>query len=111
MVVAMMEITKVSDITVQALADYLRIADPSAADNALLAAIIKAVPAYMGKYTGLGAADLDKSSDLVIAALCLAQDMFDNRSMYVDSANPNLTAQSILDMHSVNLLPSGGDHQ
>lgn len=111
MVVAMMEITKVSDITVQALADYLRLADPSDADNALLAAIIKAVPAYMGKYTGLGAADLDKSSDLVIAALCLAQDMFDNRSMYVDSANPNLTAQSILDMHSVNLLPSGGDNQ
>nr|DAZ39082.1 MAG TPA: head tail connector [Caudoviricetes sp.] len=105
----MMEISKVSDITVQALADYLRIADPSDADNALLAAIIKAVPAYVSKYTGLSAADLDKSPDFVIAALCLAQDMYDNRSMYVDSANPNLTAQSILDMHSINLLPSGGD--
>lgn len=105
----MMEITKVSDITVQALADYLRIADPYDADNTLLAAIIKAVPAYVSKYTGLSAADLDKSPDFVIAALCLAQDMYDNRSMYVDSANPNLTAQSILDMHSINLLPSGGD--
>lgn len=105
----MMEITKVSDITVQVLADYLRIADPSDDDRTLLAAIIKAVPAYIGKYTGLSAADLDKSPDLVIAALCLAQDMYDNRSMYVDSANPNLTVQSILDMHSVNLLPSGGE--
>lgn len=105
----MMEITKVSDITVQALADYLRIADPSDADNALLAAIIKAVPAYMGKYTGLSAADLDKSSDMVIAALCLAQDMYDNRSMYVDSTKQNLTVQSILDMHSINFLPSGGE--
>lgn len=104
-----MEITKVSDITVQALADYLRIADPSDADNALLAAIIKAVPAYMGKYTGLSAADLDKSSDMVIAALCLAQDMYDNRSMYVDSTKQNLTVQSILDMHSINFLPSGGE--
>lgn len=105
----MVEITKVSDITMQALADYLRIADPSDADNTLLAAIIRAVHAYLTKYTGLGAADLDKSPDMVIAALCLAQDMYDNRSMYVDSTNPNLTAQSILDMHSINLLPSGGD--
>lgn len=105
----MMEITKVSDITVQALADYLRIADPSDADTTLLAAIIKAVPAYMSKYTGLSAADLDKSSDMVIAALCLAQDMYDNRSMYVDSAKLNLTVQSILDMHSINFLPSGGE--
>lgn len=109
MVVATMEITKVSDITVQALADYLRIADPSDADNTLLAAIIKAVPAYMSKYTGLSAADLDKSSDMVIAALCLAQDMYDNRSIYADTNKQNLTVQSILDMHSVNLLPSGGD--
>ena len=107
----MMEINKVSDITVQALADYLRIADSSDAGNTLLAAIIKAVPAYMSKYTGLSAADLDKSSDLVIAALCLAQDMYDNRSIYADTNTPNLTVQSILDMHSVNLLPSGGDNQ
>ena len=104
-----MEITKVSDITVHVLADYLRVADPSDADNALLAAIIKAVPAYMTKYTGLSAAQLDESSDMVIAALALAQDMFDNRTIYADSTNPNLTVQSILDMHSVNLLPSGGE--
>ena len=104
-----MDISKVSDITVKALADYLRIADPSDDDRTLLAAIIKAVPAYMGKYTGLGAADLDKSPDFVIAALCLAQDMYDNRSIYADTNKPNLTVQSILDMHSVNLLPSDGD--
>ena len=101
-----MEISKVSDITVAMLADYLRLADPSDADNALLAAIIKAVPAYMTKYTGLSAAQLDESPDMVVAALCLAQDMYDNRSMYVDSSRQNLTVQSILDMHSINLLPS-----
>lgn len=105
----MMEISKVSDITVQVLADYLRIADPSDADNTLLTAIIKAVPAYMCKYTGLSAAQLDDSTDFVIAALALAQDMYDNRTIYADSTNPNLTVQSILDMHSVNLLPSGGE--
>lgn len=101
-----MEISKVSDITVQALADYLRLADPSDADNTLLAAIIKASTAYICKYTGLSAAQLDESPDMVVAALCLAQDMYDNRSMYVDSSRQNLTVQSILDMHSINLLPS-----
>lgn len=104
-----MEIAKVSDITVDTLADYLRIADASDGDKSLLAAIIKAVPAYMCKYTGLSAAQLDESSDMVIAALALAQDMYDNRTIYADSTNPNLTVQSILDMHSVNLLPSGGE--
>lgn len=104
-----MDISKVSDITVQALADYLRIADPSDDDRTLLAAITKAAPAYISKYTGLSAADLDKSPDFVIAALCLAQDMYDNRSIYADTNKPNLTVQSILDMHSVNLLPSDGD--
>lgn len=102
---------KVSDITVESLADYLRIADPSDADKTLLAAILKAVPAYMTKYTGLSAAQLDDSTDFVIAALALAQDMYDNRSIYADTNTPNLTVQSILDMHSVNLLPSGGDNQ
>lgn len=97
---------KVSDITVDALADYLRIADRSEADSQLLAAIIKAVPAYMSKYTGLSAAQLDGSTDFVFAALCLAQDMYDNRTIYADSNNPNPTVQSILDMHSVNLLPT-----
>lgn len=105
----MMEISKISEITVQVLADYLRIADPSDADNTLLATIIKAVPAYMSKYTGLSAAQLDDSTDFVIAALALAQDMFDNRTIYADTNTPNLTVQSILDMHSVNLLPSGGE--
>lgn len=104
-----MDISKVSDITVQALADYLRIADPSDDDDTLLAAIIKAVPAYISKYTGLSAVQLDESSDMVVAALCLAQDMYDNRSIYADTNTLNRTVQSILDMHSVNLLPSGGD--
>lgn len=106
-----MEISKVSDIDKAALADYLRIADPSEADNTLLSAILKAAPAYMTKYTGLTAAQLDESTDFVIAALALAQDMYDNRTIYADSTNPNMTVQSILDMHSVNLLPSGGDAQ
>ena len=60
----------------------------------------------MSKYTGLTAAQLDESEDFVVALLVLAQDMYDNRALYADSSNVNQAVQSILDMHSVNLLPS-----
>ena len=54
----------------------------------------------------LDAAQLDGSQDFVPVLLVLCQDMYDNRALYVDSANVNQMVQSILDMHSVNLLPS-----
>lgn len=103
-----MEISKVSEITVEYLEGYLRIADPSDFDKQYLATIISAAKTYMAKYTGLDVNELDKSTDFVIAALALCQDMYDNRTIYADGSNVNLTVSSILDMHSVNLLPSTG---
>ena len=75
-------------------------------EDGFLKTIIGAATAYMCKYTGLTTAQLDESKDFVFALLVLCQDMYDNRALYVDSANVNLAVQSILDMHSVNLLPS-----
>jgi hypothetical protein len=105
----MSQITKVSEVTSTDLAEYLRVGEVTESDEEFLRTIIGAATAYMCKYTGLDAEQLDESSDLVIALLVLCQDMYDNRALYVDSANVNLTAQSILDMHSVNLLPSVAD--
>ena len=42
---------------------------------------------------------------ITIALLVLVGDMYDNRQMYVDKANINRTADTILGMHSVNLIP------
>lgn len=102
----MNQILKVSDVTSADLAEYLRVGEVTASEDGFLKTIIGAATAYMCKYTGLTAAQLDESEDFVVALFVLAQDMYDNRALYVDSSNVNLAVQSILDMHSVNLLPS-----
>lgn len=102
----MNQIAKVSEVTSTDLAEYLRVGEVTASEEGFLNTTIGAAKSYMRKYTGLTAEQLDESSDLVIALLVLCQDMYDNRALYVDSANVNLAVQSILDMHSVNLLPS-----
>lgn len=102
----MNQIAKVSEVTAADLAEYLRVGEVTTSEEGFLSTIIGAAKSYMCKYTGLTAEQLDESSDFVIALLVLCQDMYDNRALYVDSANVNLAVQSILDMHSVNLLPS-----
>ena len=102
----MNQIEKVSEVTAADLAEYLRVGEVTESEEGFLTTIIGAAKSYMCKCTGLDAEQLDESSDLVIALLVLCQDMYDNRSLYVDSANVNMAVQSILDMHSVNLLPS-----
>lgn len=102
----MNQISKVSEVTSTDLAEYLRVGEVTASEDGFLKTIIGAATAYMCKYTGLTAAQLDESEDFIFALLVLAEDMYDNRALYVDSANVNQAVQSILDMHSVNLLPS-----
>lgn len=102
----MTQIAKVSEVTSTNLAEFLRVGEVTESEEVFLKTIIGATKSYMCKYTGLDAAQLDESSDLVFALLVLCHDMYDNRAMYADSANVNLTVRSILDMHSVNLLPS-----
>ena len=102
----MNQIAKVSEVTSTDLAEYLRVAEVTPPEDGFLKTIIGAATAYMCKYTGLTSKQLDESKDFVFALLVLCQDMYDNRALYVDSAHVNLAVQSILDMHSVNLLPS-----
>lgn len=102
----MNQIMKVSEVTSADLAEYLRVGEVTPSDEWFLTTIIGAAKSYMAKYTGLSTEQLNESSDLVIALLVLCQDMYDNRALYVDSSNVNQAVQSILDMHSVNLLPS-----
>lgn len=102
----MNQIEKVSEVTSTDLAEFLRVAEVTPSEDGFLKTIIGAATAYMCKYTGLTTAQLDGSRDLVPALLVLCHDMYDNRALYVDSASVNQAVQSILDMHSVNLLPS-----
>lgn len=102
----MNQIEKVSKVTSADLAEFLRVGEVTPSEEGFLKTIIGAATAYMCKYTGLTAAQLDESKDFVFALLVLAEDMYDNRALYVDSAHVNQAVQSILDMHSINLLPS-----
>lgn len=49
---------------------------------------------------------LDGFEDFWLAVMVLCQDMYDNRSYYVDKSNLNKVVSSILDMHRTNLLPT-----
>ena len=97
-------INKVSEITSQDLADYIRIPDPDQNDLNTLSTLLTVAKVYVGEYTGRTIADLDNYKDIIIVVMILVQDMWDNRTNYVDSDNPNKVVESILGLHSVNLL-------
>ena len=99
-----MEVSKVSDITAESVADYLRLDEVTDSEINTLAMLISIATSYIKSYTGLDDAGVDKYPEFVIVVLILCQDMWDNRTMYVDSKDLNNTVQSILSMHSVNLL-------
>ena len=99
-----MEISKVSDITEKSVADYLRLDEVTESENDTLAMLISIATSFIKSYTGLDDDGVDKYPEFVIVALILCQDMWDNRTMYVDSKDLNNTVQSILAMHSINLL-------
>lgn len=97
-------ITKVSDITAQDLADYLRICETTADDINTLNTLLIVAKVYVGEYTGRTIQELDDYRDIIIVILILVQDMWDNRTLYVDTNNANKVVESILGLHSVNLL-------
>lgn len=96
-------ITKVSEITTNDLADYIRLSEVTAADTNTLNNMLGVAKTYISKYTGQ--TNLDDFQDFVIVVFILVQDMWDNRTLYVDKSNLNNTVETILGMHSVNLLP------
>lgn len=102
----MNQIKKVSDITWQDVAEYLRIVELSNADEQTIKNLIDISKSYIVNYTGRSETELDNFNDFVIVVFILCQDMWDNRILYVDSTNLNHVVETILGMHSVNLLPN-----
>ena len=97
-------ISKVSDITASDIQDYLRISEVTQSDTNTLNNLLTVAKAYVTQYTGQTLEALDTFQDIIIVILILCQDMWDNRTLYVDSENPNKVVESILGLHSVNLL-------
>ena len=99
-----MNISTVSQITAQDVAEYLRLTDPTQSDLDTLNTLLTVAKIYVGEYTGRSLMELDSYRDIIICVLILCQDMWDNRTLYVDTTNANRVVESILDLHSVNLL-------
>lgn len=96
--------TKISEITLEDLADYLRLPEPYSSEAELLTTIKAAAINYIVGVTALSVAQLDDYPDLTLALYVLAQDMYDNRTYYVDKANISDTVSTILNMYRTNLL-------
>ena len=103
---------KVSDITYQDIADYIRvdISNDIKTKNEL-ETYLNIAKEYISSYTGIPVSSendnvksLDDYPNFIIVVFILCQDMYDNRSMYVDEKSINKVVQSILGMHSVNYL-------
>lgn len=99
-----MNVNAVSQITASDVAEYLRITDATTDDMNTLNTILNVAKVYVGEYTGRKLNELDDYKDIIIAVLILCQDMWDNRTLYVDNSNVNKVVESILGLHSVNLL-------
>ena len=98
-------IDKVSDITAQDVADYLRIAELTTDDENFITSSIGVAIDYILKYTGIeDSTELDNYNDMVIVVFVLCQDIYDNRAMYVDNNNVNRVVENILGLHQRNLL-------
>lgn len=98
-------INKVSDITAADIAAYLRIDELTESDADFLATSIQIAIAYILKYTGIeDEATLDNYVDMVTVVYVLCQDMYDNRTLYVDNSNVNRVVDTILGLYQRNLL-------
>ena len=97
-------VSKVSEITIKDVADYIRVDEDSNIETYLNIA-----KNYISSYTGIPVTSedgesLDDFPDFIIVVYILCQDMYDNRAMYVDKINVNKVVQTILDMHTRNNL-------
>jgi len=101
---------KISEVTIADIVAYLKLDDDT---DVLLGPIKTASIQYISSHTGIPITSsdstvktLDDFEDFYIVLMVLCQDMYDNRSLYVDTSNLNRVVSSILDMHRTNLLPT-----
>lgn len=94
--------TKVSEITIKDIANYLRIVEVDETLTKELETYLKVALKYIKDETGLD--NLDEHEDFIIAIYVLCQDMYDHRTLYVDKSNVNKVVETILGRHRENLL-------
>ncbi len=96
---------KISEITVEKIAQYLRIDEPN---NDELSAYLSSAKSCIVSYTGLTEEELDTKEDATQACLVLISDMYENHLYHQGgvgvSVKTNSIVDTILNCHRVNLL-------
>ena len=91
-------VTKVNEITANDIAEFIRLDEVTDADKKQLETYLIIAKNFITNYTALE--NLDEYADLVIVVYILCQDMWDNRTMYINQGSMNKVVQTILDMHT-----------
>ncbi len=94
---------KVSEITADDLSAYIRV-DLDENTEKLLTTLLNIAKEYIKSYTYMDNEEIDKHEDIVIVVYILVQDMYDNRTLYVDKTNLNKTVESIINLYRKNLI-------
>ena len=95
---------KISEITSEDVASYLRISELDRVLSNELQVYLNVAKKIVKDETGLNDSELDKHEDFIIAVLVLCQDMYDNRSYYVEKSTVNNVIDTVLGRHRQNLL-------
>lgn len=98
---------KVSSITIENVAHYLKLdySDLDKQEKEQLTYTLENARDYIKRYTGLTDEEIDEHDDFVIVVYILATEFYENRQYQSDKPfYVNKVVQSILDMHSNNLL-------
>lgn len=93
---------KISEVSITDLKEYANV--DNSLDDVLFQIILQATTSYIKNYTGLTLEQMDDKEDLTMALMILSNEMYDNRVYAVENDKVNKIVNSILDMHSVNLL-------
>ena len=103
----MAEVKKVSEITAEHVAQYLRLSEPDEDELNLVKTFILAAKTYIKDYTGLSEEELDKYPPLVLVVYIYCSDLWENRTLYVgvrNYAKPNDVIMSFLNTYRKNIV-------
>lgn len=101
---------KISEITVEEVANYLRIEKDEYIYQEI-ESMMTAAKNIISSYTGLPLISddplietVDSHDDFYIAFMVLIQDMYENRTLIIDKGDMNRTVEMILALHDNNLV-------
>lgn len=94
---------KISELTPQIVKQYARIRNDTD-DEFIQTSIMNAALGYIKDYTGLKAEEIDEHEEFTLAYLALCVHFYDNRGVLAEDDKANKVVESILNMHSTNLI-------